>query len=174
MNIAELATDSLKRVSDGVRRVLDGIDPDLLTAQLDGDTNTVAWLIWHLARVQDAQVAQIAHIDQVWTVGGWAKKFALELPDTDTGYGHTPEEVRAVAASAATLQSYYNAVEHQTNLYLHTLTEAALDQVIDTRWDPPVTLGVRLISILDDDLEHIGQAAFLRGILERRSSQNAS
>lgn len=39
------------------------------------------------------------------------------------------------------------------------------DRVVDTAWDPPVTLGVRLVSVYDDATQHAGQAAYLRGLL---------
>jgi hypothetical protein len=44
------------------------------------------------------------------------------------------------------------------------VTPADLDRVVDKRWDPPVTLGVRLVSVVDDDAQHVGQAAYVRGL----------
>jgi hypothetical protein len=168
MDTAELLADAVGRVGEGVRRVLDGLDPAHLVARLDEEANTIAWLVWHLARVQDAQVAAAAGTEEVWSTGGWVGRLALALPATDTGYGHTAAEVAAVTADPATLAGYYDAVEAATLTYVAGLTGDDLDRVVDTRWDPPVTLGVRLVSIVADDLEHLGQAALLRGILQRR------
>ena len=105
--------------------------------------------------------------EQAWTAGGWAERFGLPLPVGDTGYGHTAEQVGQVTASAELLAGYHDAVHEQTLAYLRTLDDAALDRVVDEAWDPPVTLGARLVSVLDDDLEHAGQAAFLLGTFDR-------
>ena len=51
------------------------------------------------------------------------------------------------------------------------LTDADLPRVVDERWDPPVTLGVRLVSVISDCLQHAGQAAFVRGILLRSAGR---
>ena len=53
----------------------------------------------------------------------------------------------------------------RTVAHLAGLSEADLDRVVDERWDPPVTLGVRLVSVISDDLQHAGQAAYLRGLV---------
>jgi hypothetical protein len=73
-----------------------------------------------------------------------------------------------VRATADLLLGYYNAVHDATLAYLSTVTAADLDRVVDTRWDPPVTLGVRLVSVVADDLQHAGQAEYIRGLVERR------
>ena len=52
-----------------------------------------------------------------------------------------------------------------TVAYLATVAPEDLDRVVDERWDPPVTLGVRLVSVLSDDLQHAGQAAYARGLI---------
>jgi hypothetical protein len=58
-------------------------------------------------------------------------------------------------------------VHARTQQLLSRVTADDLDRVVDRRWDRPVTLGVRLVSMLQDALEHAGQAAFVRGVLER-------
>jgi len=63
------------------------------------------------------------------------------------------------------LTGYLDAVHERTVAFVSGLSADDLDRVVDTRWDPPVTLGVRLVSVIDDDLEHLGQAAFSKGLL---------
>jgi hypothetical protein len=167
MNTAELLLDGYGRVHDSVHAAVAGLDADRLTHRVDPDTNTIAWLVWHLTRVQDDHVCEVADLEQEWIAGGWADRFGLPFDHAATGYGHTSADVAAVQASAADLLGYFDAVHARTAAYLGSLTEADLDRVVDDRWDPPVTLGVRLVSVLDDDLEHAGQAALLRGIAER-------
>jgi hypothetical protein len=169
MRINELLIDGFSRVQGSVHGAVAGLTPDQLADRLDGETNSIAWLIWHLTRVQDDHIADVVGTPQLWLDAGWEKRFGLALPPTATGYGHSSAEVAAVqVADGPLLTGYYDAVHESTVAYLDGLSESDLDRVVDTRWDPPVTLGVRLISVLDDDLEHVGQAALVRGIIERR------
>ncbi|MGO8877041.1 MAG: mycothiol transferase [Acidimicrobiales bacterium] len=168
MTLADVLVDAFGRVRSSVSAVLDGLGDEQLQYQPDAEANTIAWLVWHLTRVQDDHVADAAGMEQVWAAGGWRERFDLALEPLDTGYGHTPEQVTRVRAPAELLDAYNEAVHEQTVGYVRTLGEADLDRIVDTRWDPPVSLGVRLVSVVDDDLEHVGQAAYVRGLAERR------
>ena len=167
MNAIDVLRDVFGRVETDVHGAVDGLDIEALTYRVDGSANTVAWLAWHLTRVQDDHVCGVAGTEQAWTADGWADRFGLPFPAGDIGYGHGSDDVAAVRADADLLLGYYDAVHARTLEYLDGLTEADLDRVVDRNWDPPVTLGVRLISVADDDLQHAGQAAFVRGVVER-------
>ncbi|HEY0189102.1 MAG TPA: DUF664 domain-containing protein [Cellulomonas sp.] len=169
MNGAEVLAEGFGRLDGLVRGAVDGLDADRLAARVAPGANTVAWLVWHLAREQDAQVAELAGTAEVWTSGGWSQRFALPLADTENGYGHTPEQVDAVRAPAELLVGYARAAAAASSAYVVSLSDADLDEVVDPRWDPPVTRGVRLVSVLDDAVQHAGQAAFVRGVLLGRS-----
>lgn len=164
MTPADLLTDALSRVLDDVEAVLDGLDDTTLVRRAGPDANTIAWLVWHLTRVQDDHVAHVAGTGQVWTEDGYAERLGLPLDPDDIGYGHTSEQVGAVRASAGALLDYYRATHARTLAYVATVSAEDLDRVVDTRWDPPVTLGVRLVSVLNDCTQHVGQAAYLRGL----------
>jgi uncharacterized damage-inducible protein DinB len=169
MNHAELLADAFGRVKENVHAAVDGLSPDELGERLDPGGNSVAWLIWHLTRVQDDHVAEVAGRDQLWESDGWRERFDLPLPAAATGYGHSSSQVDKVRVKdASLLTGYYDAVHDATLGYVAGLSESDLDRVVDERWDPPVTLGVRLVSVIDDDIQHAGQAAFLRGMLLRR------
>ena len=169
MTSAEVLVDAFGRVRDAVHAAIDGLSGDELAQRLDPDANSIAWLVWHLSRVQDDHVSEVAGADQIWTSGGWAERFALPLTLSDTGYGHTSEQVASVrVGDAALLGGYYDAVHDETARYVAGLSDTDLDRVVDRRWDPPVTLGVRLVSVIADDLQHAGQAALVRGVLLRR------
>lgn len=172
----DILEDAFTRVRDTVRRAVGGLDSGQLTARIDPEANTIAWLIWHLTRVQDDHVAEVAGSEQVWTAAGWHHRFALPFAPDATGYAQTPAEVAQVAGPGVTADSlvgYHEAVYAATIAYLRTLTDSSgssvgeLARVVDENWDPPVTLAVRLVSVISDDLQHAGQAAFLRGVLER-------
>ena len=168
MTSAQLLEDAFGRIRDIVHRVLDGVTADQLSARLDSEANSIGWLIWHLTRIQDDHIAGVAATDQEWTAAGWVDRFALPFDPADHGFGHTASQVAAVTTGSELLRGYYDAVHEATLAFLRPLTRADLDRVVDTRWDPPVTLGVRLVSVIVDDLQHAGQAAYIRGILDRR------
>ena len=167
MTVSALLRDAFDRVQQGVHALLEGIDDRALFHRPDAEANTVAWLVWHLARVQDDHVAAAAEAPQRWVEGAWLERFALPFPPSATGYGQGPEEVGAVRATPALLRGYYDEVHAATAAFLDGLGDGDLGRVVDDRWDPPVTLGVRLVSVVSDDLQHVGQAAYLRGLSER-------
>ncbi|HLQ57728.1 MAG TPA: DUF664 domain-containing protein [Streptosporangiaceae bacterium] len=165
MTTADLLTDAFGRIREVVHEAVDGLPPDRLALRPGGRGNSIAWLIWHLTRVQDDHVADVAGTEQAWAADGWAARFGLPLDVADTGYGHGADEVAAVrVASGELLTGYHDAVFEQTTRYVSGLADADLDRVVDKRWNPPVTLGVRLLSVISDDLQHAGQAAYLRGL----------
>ncbi|MGW2490862.1 mycothiol transferase [Streptomyces sp. NPDC001606] len=167
MHAKDILIDGYGRIQEEVHAALDGIGPEALHHRPAPDANSVAWLVWHLTRVQDDHIADAFGLDQVWLSQGWEKRFGLDLPRQDTGYGHSPAKVAKVRVeSADLLTGYYDAVHKQTLGALRTVAAKDLERIVDERWDPPVTLGVRLVSVLSDDLQHIGQAAYLRGLVQ--------
>jgi hypothetical protein len=164
---AQLLEDAFTRVRQLVTRVVDELEIDDLTYRADPRANTIAWLVWHLTRIQDDHVAAAAGIEQEWTAHSWRDRFDLPFAAVATGYGHDSPDVAAVRIGADLLVSYHDAVCEQTLAFVRQLSDADLDRIVDRSWDPPVTLGVRLVSVISDDLQHAGQAAFIRGMLER-------
>jgi uncharacterized damage-inducible protein DinB len=166
MRSRDLLIYAYEQIQNSLRRAVEGLTADQLTQRVGPEANTIAWLAWHLARVQDDHVADVAGREQVWTAEGWADRFGLPFDESETGYGFTSEQVAQVRVESADLLLHYAADVHaRTVEFLRGLTDSDLDRIVDTRWDPPVTLGVRLISVLSDDLQHIGQAAYARGLL---------
>jgi hypothetical protein len=167
MHAKDILIDAFSRIQEEVHAAVDGLGPDALGARPTADTNSVAWLIWHLTRVQDDHIADAFGLEQVWLTQDWEKRFGLDLPRHDTGYGHGPAQVAKVQVDSGDLLSgYYDAVHAQTLGVLRELAAKDLERIVDERWDPPVSLGVRLVSVLSDDLEHVGQAAYVRGLLQ--------
>lgn len=163
----DLIRDAFSRVQGSVHASLVGAGPELLGYRPDREANSIAWLIWHLTRIQDDHVAALADEPELWLTGGWQKRFDLPFPASATGYGQSAADVAAVRAGADLLLGYFDAVHERTLAYLDTLTEADFGRVVDTRWTPEVTLAVRLVSVIADDLQHAGQAAYLRGLAQR-------
>lgn len=165
---ADLLLDGFGRVPDLVRAAVDGLTREQLAHRLDPQANSIGWLAWHLARIEDASLAEAFGGEQVWTAQGFYEWSGLPLDAADTGFGHGPEQVEAVLVrSADFLTGYYDAVAARTAEQLRTVTAQDLDRVVDDSWDPPVTLGTRLVSVLEDVLQHVGQAGFVRGVITR-------
>jgi uncharacterized damage-inducible protein DinB len=163
MNEADLLADAFDRVKQTVHSAVDGLSDDQLAYRVNGTSNSIGWLVWHLTRVQDDHVADVAGTDQVWP--DWYDRFGLPFDVAEHGYGHDCDQVAAVRAPADLLLGYHDAVHAATTAYVRTVTSDDLDRIVDENWDPPVTLGVRLLSVVNDDLQHAGQAAFVRGLL---------
>jgi uncharacterized damage-inducible protein DinB len=163
VTIADLLTDAFGRIHGVVHHAVDGLTEDQLAERPREDANSIAWLVWHLTRIQDDHIAGAAGTEQVWPE--WADRFGLPFDLGDTGYGHDAAAVAAVRAPGDLLLAYHDATRDRTVDYVRTLTDADLARVVDEHWDPPVTLGVRLVSVVSDDLQHAGQAAYIRGLL---------
>ncbi len=165
---AQLLTDGFDRIRQVVEEVVTGLSAEQLAYSPAPGTNSIGWLVWHLTRVQDDHVAEVAGTEQVWTADGFYDRFELPFDRSEIGYGQRPEQAAAVRIpSAELLADYHRAVFERSRQYLAGLTERELGRVVDEAWDPPVTLAVRLVSVLSDDLQHAGQAAYLKGLSNR-------
>ena len=163
----DLLVDALGRVKETVHDVADGLDRAVLTHRVDPDANTIAWLLWHLSRIEDDHVAHVAGTGQAWLEDGWCDRFGLPFGPAEHGYGHTSAQVAAVDVDADLLMGYHDAAHARAVAYVRGLADDDFARIVDRRWDPPVTLGVRLVSVVNDCTQHVGQAALLRGIIER-------
>jgi hypothetical protein len=167
----DLLVDSFNRIREEVLGLADGLTEETATYRPDPDGNTIAWLLWHLTRIQDDHVAGLAGVEQAWPA--WRERFGLPFSDWATGYGQTSDEVAAVRASGDLLADYHGDVHRLTLDYVGQITTDELSRVVDTRWNPPVTAAVRLVSVLGDTLQHLGQAAYVQGMAERRTRSDS-
>jgi len=166
MDVADLLLELYGRIPPLAVTAVQGAEPAQLLERVTPDANPIAWLVWHTARVQDHHMSEILDADQIWVADDWAARFGLEPDPHDLGYGHSAEDVATVRPDRPELLlEYLDAVDRRSRAFLGTLTPSDLDRIVDRRWDPPVTLGVRLVSIADDSLQHLGQAAYVRGLL---------
>jgi hypothetical protein len=171
MEFNDLLVDAFGRIRDAVHGAVEGASPTTLAYRADDDANSIAWLVWHLTRIQDDHVADVAAVEQQWTAAGWVARFDLPFAPADHGYGHDSRQVAALAGTSGDLLlGYHDAVHDETVRYMRSLTATDLDRIVDERWDPPVSLAVRLVSVVADDLEHAGQAAYVRGLASRHGA----
>ena len=166
MDVRELLSEGFSRIHPLVESVADGLDEESLHHRPDGEGNPIGWLLWHLARVQDHHVAGLSGRPQVWV--DYQERFGLPNGLEDIGYGHSAAQVEAIRIEdPALLVDYHREVAAATDRYLADVDDSELDRVVDEAWDPPVTAGVRLVSIQGDCLQHLGQAAYVKGLLGR-------
>jgi hypothetical protein len=164
----QILLDAFGRVRELVIGLTDNLTEEVATYRPDPGANSIAWLMWHLTRIQDDHVADLAQVEQAWPE--WRDRFGLPFGKWATGYGQGPDEVAAVRSSGELLADYHSAVHELTLHYLQGITTQELDRIVDTRWDPPVTAAVRLVSVIGDTMQHLGQAAYVRGLAQRRGS----
>lgn len=158
----EILRDSFERIRELVESVCDGLDPEIGRFRVGTDANPPAWLIWHLTRVQDDHVAELADVDQIWP--RWLDRFELPFPTEATGYGQSPDDTGLVRVDGSLLAGYHAEVHAMTLRYIASLDDAELARIVDERWDPPVTASARLVSVIGDCLQHLGQADYVLGI----------
>ena len=166
----EMLLDSARRPQERLLRVMDGLSIDQLNAlpeaHIAPTIKSIGWLVWHTAREQDLQIADLAGTQALWVRDGWNQRFAFDLPDDTADWKHTPEEAaKVMIRDAALLQDYLAASTQAVIDYLLQLPPNDLDEVIDHHWNPPVTRAVRLVSIIDDAAMHSGQAVYVRRLL---------
>ncbi len=167
----DVLLDAFERVNGLVHRLLDGLPDDALTWRPDAEANPIGWLVWHLARVQDDHLAGVGDRPQVWTEQGYAAAFGLPYDDRSLGYGHSSGEVGEFGGvTVEQLVAYHDAVHRRTLEILGDLDDAGYGRVVDDSFDPPVTAAVRLVSVVGDTLQHLGQVGYVRGLAERRSA----
>ena len=163
MDARDILTDAASRPLAAIRAVAELITPGNLNAHPGGHDNSIAWLLWHMGREIDVQVAHLAGAEELWTARGYAEQ--LGITEEGIGYGHTPAQARAVTArDPLPLLDYLTAATEALQEYLASLDPSALGEVIDSDWDPPVTRGTRLVSIIDDAAQHAGQVGYALSI----------
>ncbi len=169
METNEMLADAFGRIVEEFETAVAGLTSDELAFRADPEANSIAWLTWHATRVQDDHVSALAQREQAWIEDEFQQRFGMDLEASDIGYGHTPAEVAAVQPDdPAILVDYLRAVTERTLAYLSGVDATELDRIIDRNWDPPVSVGVRLVSVIDDSIQHAGQALYVRGMIERR------
>ena len=168
MDGAEIVADALGRINRVLHRAMDGIPAGVLNRQPTPESNSMAWLAWHLCRVQDHHISDLLGIPQLWIADGWHEKFGMARDESETGTGHTLEQVAALKVDSAELSlGYADAVLARSKQYLATVKPEDLDaEINEPQYSPLPIVGVRLVSIISDNTQHAGQVMYARGLVE--------
>jgi hypothetical protein len=165
MEWLDILTDGYNRIPDYVNRIVEGLSRDDLKWMPTKDTNSIGWSIWHGIRGMDAQIASLAGTEQLYIKDGWAAKFNRPADPGDTGFGDGPAELAAFEPpEASVLAGYTEVCVKRAIEYMGTLTAKDLDRELGGHWTPPPTVGVRLVSIMEDATIHAAEAAYARGL----------
>ncbi|MFQ5932949.1 MAG: DinB family protein [Nitrospiraceae bacterium] len=169
MESAVIVADALDRVRDNLHRDLKDLTPQELVA---GPKPPIGWLVWHLIRVQDANISALAGREQAWIAEGWHARFAMPPDPKDYASGHrqTPAQVDAFSVTdSQVLLDYFDVVLERTKTYLSTLFPGDLDRILnEPQYQTPPTVGVRLVSVIADNTRHAGQVEYLRGLIRHQ------
>lgn len=163
-----LLSDIFDRVHEQLSSSVQGLSEEMLGTRPEAEANPIGWLAWHLTRVQDDHLAALAELPQAWMALGWNDRFALPYDASEHGYGHTSAQVSAFSATAADLIGYADDVHALSLEVLTDLTVDDFERVIDDAWDLPVTVAARVVSVVNEVNQHLGQIDYVRGLLERR------
>lgn len=165
MNTTELFADLAHRPIAAAKN-LPRLSAEQLNDHPGGHPNSIAWLLWHSGREVDVQLADLTGAPELWE--NYRGRFDLGEIGDSLGLGHTPEEAAQIRVDdQELLLEYLGAALNALTAYAATLGEHEWGEVVDENWDPPVTRGARLVSIVDDAAQHVGQAAYAAGILTR-------
>lgn len=169
----DLLTDGYGRILEIMERTLDGLSVEDLGWQPESGSNSIGWLCWHLTRGQDAQMAALMEAEQLWTLKGWHQQFNRPADPRDIGFGHTPQQVAEFESPETKVTlDYLRETTERSKQYFLSLSENDLDRELnEPQWQPLPTVGVRLISIMSDNLQHAGQASYVRGLLQGKGWQ---
>jgi hypothetical protein len=168
MRANEFLLEAYGRIRPLVHRAADGLTAEQLCHQIEPAANTIAWLVWHLSRIQDQHLSELAGSPELWSDRRWVQTTGIDRDPITRGQGDGPAEVAAMRPPGPCgLLEYHDAVSARTAEYLTTLTDAELSRIVDRSYTPTVSAGVRLASVLSDNLQHAGQALYLRGVIDR-------
>jgi hypothetical protein len=159
----DILLDAFTRVNESLHRTLANLTEVELTRE---PHPPIGWLAWRLTRIMDSNVSRLDGIEQLWIAGGWAARFGMPPEPADFGRSatHTREQVRAFRASAALLLAYHDATYERMKMYFKTLSAEDLSRQLDEpQYQPPPTVAVRLVSVLENALANAGQVSYLKG-----------
>ena len=161
------AIDSgLNEAFEKLERTLDGLSEDEFHWRPALESNTIDWMVWHMARVEDNWInTRLRETVSIWDRDGWGER--IDVGESGNGYGQTAEEIRATPAFDVPLvMEYYRAVRKGTTDYFENemQVEDLKKEVTHSRYDP-ISYAWVLGHLLCEEAEHLGQIEYLRGMM---------
>ncbi len=169
MEWQQLIIDIFMRISQDLEQVLDGLTVDDLNQRPRPDCNSIGWLAWHLTRSHDRNISELMEQEQLWIRDKWHAKFNRAPDPAETGFGYSSEDVSTFRSQdGKTLLEYHHAVLELAKRYISgTLSETELKrESASPTFGNVATVRRRLVGVVNDGLQHVGQAAYVRGLLK--------
>jgi hypothetical protein len=169
MACQQFILDLFLRIAHDVEQVLEGLNEEELPHHPDPNGNSIGWLVRHLTRSHDRNISELAGQKQLWITEGWSVQFGRPPDPAETGFGHIREDAKAFRAPNGRMLLNYNqaVVERIREYMLHTLSEGELDrEAYSPTFQNTWSVRRRLLGILSEGLQHVGQAAYVRGLLK--------
>ena len=170
MDLRDFIIRSLEEIQEDLKRSVDGLTKEDLMTQPQPGANHIAFMIWHMTRVEDKLLHNLFQCSpQLWESGKWYERMGLPEDPKSTGFGYTAEQVSCFpSVQPHELMDYVEAVRADTLDYLENIDAASLDEKVTAPPLGEVSIG-NLISILVVELaQHVGQIAYVRGLVEAR------
>ena len=166
MEISEFILKSLEESKGDVDRAIKTLSPDELSFQPKPHSNSIVFLIWHLARVEDLWINKVLKgTQEIYETDGWYKRFGT-ADWKDNGIGFDIQKLTTwPAPKMELLQAYAAAVRAKTRDYLGTLKAGNLDETRELRWGSG-KVGSVLSHLITEVSEHSGQIGYIKGILK--------
>ncbi len=154
----------LSEYMEELELALDGLTEEERRYQPTPQSNHIDFIVWHMARVEDSIVnRRLRHDRHIWERDGRHKR--LGLPREGIGEGLSTEQAAALPPfSLAKLLKYYSSVRRETLLFINSLTNDDLDRISDPE-RPYWTFAAILGHLIVEEAQHVGQIAYIRGIL---------
>ena len=165
MRIGEFIEKSLAESNGYVNEAIKGLSTDQLAFRPQRHSNSIAFLLWHLARVEDLWINRILlGGKEIYELGGWYKKFGT--PAQDSGFGYDVKTLDAwPIPKLELLRAYAAAVREKTKVYINALNTKKMDESKDFGWSRG-TIGSALSHLITEVGEHTGQIGYIRGIMK--------
>lgn len=169
MEWPQFILDIFERIAQELEHTLDGLTTDDLNWQPVPGANSIGWLAWHLTRSHDRNMSEVMGKEQLWLSDGWYARFGRPPDPAETGVGYSVQQAAAFRApDGQVIMAYHRAVLARIKDYIHNqLSEAEFDR---ETYSPTlhITLPVRrrLLGVINEGFQHLGQAAYVRGLLK--------
>ena len=162
----QIVDAGLIEVFGDLKNTLDGLDEYELHWRPTLESNSIDWIVWHMARTEDYWInSRICGRETVWGGQGWRERVGVFVEGT--GYGQTLEQIRAMPKlDVSVVVEYYGAVRRRTvEFFTDEMEEEDLARVLGMIGAQPITVAGALGHLLAELGEHLGQVDYIRGMI---------
>ena len=163
MDAKEFALEALERARAVTMIAIDGLTPEHFHWRPNPTANSIAFLLWHISRVEDRFTSDLRNMEEIWLTEEWHKKFAVAISENGIGWG--PEQIQDFRPAIELVVSYLQRVR---NISLETISRLNISQFKEqlTPSRPDFTVANTLQTIVYHENHHQGAIGYIRGLIE--------